>query len=241
MQGSLFPTEEGREQFPLVVSEQPQARFDRFGVHALSDTELLALVLNVGVRGQPVTVLAGRLLAEAGSLQNLARWTAPDFSRLRGIGSTKAKQLAAMLEIARRMRSERTEEPILNRPELVAEHLRPLAAHLDIEKFWVLCLNRKNRLIKCVELTTGTATSALAHPREVFREAIRYGASAVICAHNHPSGDPGPSAADSQLTRQLREAARTVDIELVDHVILGRASADPHGSGHYSFRSAGVL
>lgn len=241
MQGSLFPTEEGREQFPLVVSEQPQARFDRFGVHALSDTELLALVLNVGVRGQPVTVLAGRLLAEAGSLQNLARWTAPDFSRLRGIGSTKAKQLAAMLEIARRMRSERTEEPILNRPELVAEHLRPLAAHLDIEKFWVLCLNRKNRLIKCVELTTGTATSALAHPREVFREAIRYGASAVICAHNHPSGDPGPSAADSQLTRQLREAARTVDIELVDHVILGRASADPHGLGHYSFRSAGVL
>lgn len=241
MQGLLFPTEECREQFPLVVSEQPQARFDRFGVHALSDTELLALVLNVGVSGQPVTFLAARLLAEAGSLQNLARWTAPDFTRLHGIGRTKAKQLSAMLEIARRLSAAATEAPILNRPELVAEHLRPLAGHLDIEKFWVLCLNRKNRLIKCVELTSGTATSALAHPREVFREAIRYGASAVICAHNHPSGDPGPSSADAQLTRQLHEASRTVDIELIDHVILGRSSADPRGIGHYSFRAAGVL
>lgn len=241
MQGSLFPTEEGRGQFPLVVSEQPQARFDRFGVHALSDTELLALVLNVGVRGQPVTAVASRLLAEAGSLQNLSRWTAPDFARLHGIGCTKAKQLAAMMEIARRMLVAAGEEPILNRPELVVEHLRPLAAHLEIEKFWVLCLNRKNRLIKRVELTSGTATSALAHPREVFREAIRYGSSAVICAHNHPSGDPAPSAADTQLTRQLREAARTIDIELIDHVILGRSSADPLCVGHYSFRTAGVL
>ncbi len=86
------------------------------------------------------------------------------------------------------------------------------------EKFWVLCLNRKNRLLKRVEVTSGTATAALAHPREVFRTAIRESASAVACVHNHPSRDPAPSAADAQVTRQLREAARTVDIELVDHV-----------------------
>jgi len=105
----------------------------------------------------------------------------------------------------------------------------------------VLCLNRKNRLIKQVEVTSGTATSSLAHPREVFREAIRHGATAVICAHNHPSGDPAPSAADVQLTRQLRDAARAVDIDLIDHVVLGRAANDPHGVGFYSFRQAGVI
>ena len=110
-----------------------------------------------------------------------------------------------------------------------------------MEKFWVLCLNRKNRLLKQVEITSGTATSSLAHPREVFREAIRHGATAVICVHNHPSGDPAPSAADLQITRQLREAARAVDIDLLDHVILGRPEADPRGLGYYSFRQSGVV
>jgi DNA repair protein RadC len=104
-----------------------------------------------------------------------------------------------------------------------------------------LCLNRKNRLIKRVEITSGTATAALAHPREVFRAAIRESASAVICAHNHPSGDPAPSAPDVQVTRQLREAAKAVDIELLDHVIVGRAAADPQGRGYFSFREAGML
>jgi DNA repair protein RadC len=105
----------------------------------------------------------------------------------------------------------------------------------------VLCLNRKNRLIKQVEITSGTATSSLAHPREVFRAAIRHGATAVVCVHNHPSGDPAPSAADVQVTRQLREAAKAVDIDLLDHVIVGRPAADPQGRGYYSFREAGVL
>jgi len=116
-----------------------------------------------------------------------------------------------------------------------------LAAGLAVEKFWVLCLNRKNRLLKRVEITSGTATSSLAHPREVFREAIRQGATSVVCAHNHPSGDPAPSAADVQVTRQIRDAARAVDIELLDHVILGLPGADPRGLGYYSFREAGVL
>ena len=103
------------------------------------------------------------------------------------------------------------------------------------------CLNRKNRLKRLVEVTSGTATSALAHPREVFRAAIQYGATAVVCIHNHPSGDPAPSAADLQITRQLRDAARAVDIELLDHVIMGVAGADPTGRGFYSFREAGLV
>jgi DNA repair protein RadC len=92
-----------------------------------------------------------------------------------------------------------------------------------------------------VELTSGTANATLAHPREVFRIAVREGASAIVCVHNHPSGDPTPSSPDVNITRLLRDAARTVDITLIDHVILGRIGADPAGKGYYSFRECGVI
>lgn len=226
----------------VACGELPQARFDHFGASALSDTELLALMLQTGVHGHHVLTLASRLMAEVGSVANLATWQATDFQRLKGIGQAKAKQLVAMIEIARRMmKGTQEQKPVLNRPELVAEYFRPIIHGLAVEKFWVACLNRKNRLIQLVEVTSGTATSSLAHPREVYREAIRHGATAVVCAHNHPSGDPAPSAADVQVTRQLREAAKAVDIDLLDHVVLGRPEADPRGVGHYSFREAGVL
>jgi DNA repair protein RadC len=169
-------------------------------------------------------------------------WHEADFRSLCGIGRVKALQLVAVMEIARRAASlPPREAPLLNRADLIAAHFEPAAAGLDVEKFWVLCLNRRNRLRKRVEVTSGTATAALAHPREVFRSAIRESAAAIVCAHNHPSGDPAPSAADIQLTRQLREAAAAVDIPLLDHVIIGRRGADPLGRGYYSFREAGLL
>jgi len=226
----------------IACSEMPQARFDNFGTGALSDTELLALILQNGMPMPDVLKVAAQLLADAGSLRGIINWHPTDFQRLHGIGQGKARQLAALVEIARRMmQPEFVESPMLNRPELIAQHMAPYANGLEIEKFWVACLNRKNRLIKLVEVTTGTATSSLAHPREVFRAAIRHGATAVVCIHNHPSGDPGPSAADVQVTRQLREAAKAVDIELLDHVIVGRSGADPQGRGYYSFREAGIV
>ena len=129
----------------------------------------------------------------------------------------------------------------MNRANLVAEYFAPIVTGLEIEKFWVLCLNRKNRLLRRVELTSGTATATLAHPREVFRAAVRESSSAIVCVHNHPSGDPAPSSADVQVTRQLREAAKAVDIQLLDHVIVGRAANDPLNRGYYSFRDAGMI
>ena len=114
----------------------------------------------------------------------------------------------------------KNQAPLLNRLELIAAHMAPYVRGLEVEKFWVLCLNRKNRLKKLVEVTSGTATAALAHPREVFRSAVQNGATAIACVHNHPSGDPAPSSADLQVTRQLREAAKALDIELLDHVIV---------------------
>jgi DNA repair protein RadC len=226
----------------IAVGERPQERLERHGAAALSDTELLAMLLRSGTRGQDVLTLSSRLIAEAGSLAGLVSWKETDFKKLKGIGRVKALQLLTVMEIARRVLGQQTEDTEqLSRPDRVAIYFQSLIAGLEVEKFWVLCLNRKNRLLKRVEITSGTATAALAHPREVFREAIREAASAVVCVHNHPSGDPSPSAADMQVTRQLREAARAVDIQLLDHVILGRASADPLGRGYYSFRAGGFL
>jgi DNA repair protein RadC len=225
-----------------AVAERPQERLAKLGAAALSDAELLAMLLRSGTRGQDVLTLATRIVAEAGSLAGLVVWRTEDFRKLKGIGPVKALQLVTVMEIASRVLTQRREEePILNRADLVCTYLQPLVAALEVEKFWVLCLNRKNRLVKRVEITSGTATAALAHPREVFRAAIRESAAAVVCAHNHPSGDPAPSAPDLHVTRQLREAAKAVDIELLDHVIVGRASADPLGRGYFSFREAGLL
>jgi DNA repair protein RadC len=227
----------------LAVSDRPQERMARHGAGALSDAELLALVLRSGQRGLSVLAIAQNLLAEAGHLAALAQWTEADFRRQKGIGPVKASQLCVLLELIKRVRSAEMslEEVVLNRPALIHAHFVPLVAGLSVEKFWVLCLNRKNRLLKSVEVTSGTATSSLAHPREVFREAIRHGAAGVVCVHNHPSGDPSPSAADLQVTRQLRDAARAIDIELLDHLIIGRPGSDPRGLGYYSFREAGVI
>lgn len=226
----------------LAVNDRPQERLEQLGAGALSDTELLAMLLRSGVRGVNVLAVAQRLIADAGSLAALVKWTDTDFRRLKGIGRVKALQLITVMEIARRvLASETAPEPVLNRPDLVLAHFQSIVAGLAVEKFWVLCLNRKNRLIKLVEITSGTATSSLAHPREVYRAAIRQGATAIVCVHNHPSGDPAPSAADVQVTRQLRDAAKAVDIELLDHVIVGRATADPLHRGYYSFRESGVL
>jgi DNA repair protein RadC len=226
----------------LPAGERPQERLERLGAAALSDSELLALLLRSGTRGQDVLTVSSRLISEAGSLAGLLTWNEADFRNLRGIGRIKALQLVAAMEVARRaITFPLCEASILNRADLIAAHLEAVAAGLEVEKFWVLCLNRRNRLRKRVEVSSGIATAALAHPREVFRSAIRESAAAVVCAHNHPSGDPSPSAADIQLTRQLREAAAAVDIPLLDHVIIGRRGADPLGRGYYSFREAGLL
>ena len=239
--GMITPYPENRLKATLAA-ERPQERLERLGASALSDTELLAMLLRNGIQGQDVLTLSSRLISEAGSLAGLLAWRDTDFRRLRGIGRVKSLQLISAVEIARRIIGGSVgNEPLLSRSELVVDYLRPIADGLEVEKFWVLCLSRRNRLKKRVEVTSGIATAALAHPREVFRSAIAASAAAVICAHNHPSGDPSPSAADIHLTRQLREAARAVDIDLLDHVIVGRKATDPLGRGHYSFREAGLL
>jgi DNA repair protein RadC len=226
----------------MAVAERPQERLEKFGAASLSDTELLAMLIRSGTRGQDVMTLATRLIQEAGSLAGLVAWHEEDFRKMKGIGRVKALQLLAMMEIARRVLGQQAgAEPLLNRADLIYDYCQHFAAGLEVEKFWVLCLNARRRLLKRVEITSGTAVSTLAHPREVFRVAVREGAAAIVCVHNHPSGDPSPSPDDFRITRTLREAARTMDIPVEDHVIIGRRASDPAGRGYHSFRDTGMI
>lgn len=226
----------------LALSERPQERLEALGPGSLSDTELVAMILRKGTASEDVLRLSARLIAEAGSLAGLMRWSAEDFQRLHGIGRVKALQLVAVGEIARRMmvQGEPTAEAF-DSPDRVFRYFRGIVAGLAVEKFWVLCLNRKNRLLRLATITTGTANSSLVHPREVYREAIRQGSSAIVAVHNHPSGDPNPSRADVQVTRQLKQASEVVGIDLLDHVIVGNEVMDPAKRGYFSFQNAGML
>lgn len=225
----------------IPLGERPQERLQSKGAQALSDAELLAVVLRSGTRGHDVVTVAHALLTGMGSLRGLLAADHGELRRYPGIGPVKALQLEAIIEMARRILSSGEAAPLMDNPERVFAWLNPLVNGEAVEKFWVLSLNRKNRLLRCQPVTSGTATASLVHPREVFREAIRNSASALICAHNHPSGDPAPSQADIRATRQLREAARVLQLDLLDHVILGMPEHDPRGAGFYSFAEAGLL
>jgi DNA repair protein RadC len=225
----------------IPLGERPQERLQMKGPGALSDAELLAIVLRSGTQGCDVLSLSHDILNGTGSLRGLLRLSVEDLQTYRGIGGVKALQMQAMIEISRRILSTGEAAPLMDSPERIFNWLRPIADGEPVEKFWVLSLNRKNRLLRCHAVTSGTATASLVHPREVFREAIRNSASALVCAHNHPSGDPSPSQADIRATRQLREAAKVVQLDLLDHVIIGQREHDPHGSGYYSFAESGLL
>jgi DNA repair protein RadC len=156
----------------LAVQDRPQERLARLGPSALSDTELLAMLLRSGGRGRNVLTLSQQLLAEAGSLANLVLWAQADFRRIKGIGPVKALQLVAVLEMARRVIAGTAEvQPLLNSPELVQQYFHGRIAGLAVDKFTVLCLNRRNRLLRLAEITSGTATSSLARP--IYAERVQ--------------------------------------------------------------------
>lgn len=226
----------------LPPEERPQERLERLGAQALADRELLAMMIRSGTSKKDVLALADEMLQKAGSLAGLMRWDSSDFRNISGIGKVKALQLSTQIEVAKRMiRGERTSEIILDQPQKVWEYLYPEIRSDSVEKVWVLCLDRKNKLIRAEAVTSGTATSSLVHPREVFRPAIRFGATAIILAHNHPSGDPTPSPADLKVTQKICEASKAVDLEMLDHLILGEPENCPNQIGYYSFSEAGLM
>lgn len=206
----------------LPQGERPRERLQHYGAQALSTAELLAIILRTGVDGENVVRLADRLLARFNGLPGLARASFSELCQIKGIGPAKVTQLKAALELGRRLLVAAPHEmPTISSPADVASLVGSEMALLPQEEFWVLLLDVRHRVMRVQRLYRGSLTKATVRVAEVFREAIRENAAAIIAVHNHPSGDPSPSPQDVALTRTLAEAGRLLDIPLLDHVIIG--------------------
>ena len=204
------------------ASERPREKLLTKGPQSLSDAELLAIFLRTGCKGRTAIDLARDLLIAFGGLRQILESTQADFCRAQGLGTAKYAQLQAVMEIARRHLSEYlTREDNLNSPDQVREYLIRQLRHQPREIFAALFLDSQHRLLVYDQIFYGTIDSASIHPREVVKKALDYNAAALIFAHNHPSGVSEPSAADKHITRILQKALQLVDIEVLDHFVIG--------------------
>ncbi|MCX7722267.1 MAG: DNA repair protein RadC [Verrucomicrobiae bacterium] len=222
-------------------TERPRERLIAHGPEALSNAELLAILLRTGYRGKTAVDVGRELLTRFGSLSALARATVDDLKSVKGVGRDKAVTLVAAFAVARKIAEERRHQlPVLDNPEDVVSLLRAENWLKPVETFQVLLLNARKRLIRCEEIATGTLDTLLVHPREVFRHAITANAAAIVLVHNHPSGDPTPSEADIRITRELVRAGQLLKIEVLDHIVIGRPSADRE-KDYVSLRQLGYI
>ena len=217
------------------ADERPRERLLRHGAGALSEAELLAILLRTGIAGASAVELGRALLARFGNLQRLFAATLPEIAAVRGLGPAKYVQLQAVVEMARRALQESIgERDALSSPQAVREFLRLSLAGRAHEVFLVMFLDSQNRLLGSEELFRGTLTQTSVYPREVVKTALRYNAAGVIFAHNHPSGVAEPSRADELLTQTLKQALALVEIKTLDHFIVA-------GSRTISFAERGLL
>jgi DNA repair protein RadC len=209
------------------AGERPRERLVARGPDALTHAELIAILLRTGLRGTNVVQVAQGILQKFGSLNALALVTVDELKQVPGIGRDKAATLVAAFALARRMEQERRDEsPVLDNPATVVQFLREENRLGNVESFQVLLLNVRKKLIRMEKISNGLLDTILVHPREVFRAAIAANAAGIVLVHNHPSGDPAPSEADIKVTRDLIRAGQLLKIEVVDHVIFGRATAE---------------
>lgn len=225
----------------LAPGERPREKLLERGAAALSDSELLAILLRTGIQGANAIEVARQLLQRYGSLGGLSRCSVAEIAKIKGIGPAKAVQLAAAFGLGARLARESFARASLEDPEAAYELLGPEMRALNKESLRVILLDTRYRLIRIEEVSVGSLDESIAHPREILRPALIYSAYAFILAHNHPSGDPTPSAADHRLTQRLREAARLLMIEFHDHIIIGSPDADPSGVGFVSYRQQHLL
>lgn len=218
----------------LPAEERPRERLVQHGAHALSAQELLQLILGRGVRGESVAVTAQKLLTQFGSLQKLGESSIDELSSVKGIGLAKAAQLKAAFELSRRAQNQTAAytSKELTSPEQVFRLVKSKLQEYRKEHFFLISLNSRSNVIN--EISIGTVNASLAHPREIFSEAIKTNATSVILSHNHPSGDPEPSEEDVAITKQLVEAGKILGIEVTDHVIVTK-------DDYYSFKEHGQI
>jgi DNA repair protein RadC len=211
----------------LPDNERPRERLLEKGADALKTSELIAILLRTGTKGSSVIQVAEQILRQFDSLDTLARASVAELQRVKGVGRDKAIALQSAFTLARRMAQElRQEAPTLDTPERVADLLREQNRAYEVENFQVVLLNTRRKLIRIERISQGTLDTILVHPREVFKPAISANAAAIVLAHNHPSGDPTPSEADIKVTRDLIRAGQLLKIDVLDHVIIGRATQE---------------
>jgi DNA repair protein RadC len=224
----------------MPPDERPREKGERHGCEMLSDAELLAIFIRTGVPGKNALEVARDLLRDCGGFLELSRCKPKEIRRLaKGIGPAKSLEMAAAFEIGKRLARGKSIAPVLNTPERIWDFYGREFLALRQESLRVVLLDAKMRLIRAEEITRGSVSECMAHPRDIFRHAMIHSAYAVVILHNHPSGDPSPSHADQRITQSLREAARLLQINLVDHIILG--SPDGGRVPYYSFKEAGRL
>jgi DNA repair protein RadC len=206
----------------LPEDERPREKLRLRGPGALSNAELLAILLNTGTRNEPVMMLAQRIITESGNLRGLMRRDLDSLLEVNGLGPAKAIKLLATIELGKRIAQITPDDrPQVRTPEDLATQFLPVMLALEWEELRVLVLDTKHRMERMVTVYQGSVNSAQVRIAEVFREAIRANSPAIAIAHNHPSGDPTPSAADITLTGELARAAALLDIDLIDHIIIG--------------------
>lgn len=213
----------------------PRERLLRLGASALSDSELLALLLRNGGSGSSAADIAHSLLEQCGGLARLARRDAHSLGTVAGVGPAKSASLVAACELGRRLSARRLEAGArIHGPADVHAHFFERLRACEAERFHALLLDGRHRFLSDVLVSQGTLTASLVHPREVFRAAIRRSAAALVLVHNHPSGDPSPSAEDRQVTERLVAAGELLGIRVIDHVVVAER-------GYHSFSEAGAL
>ena len=223
------------------ICERPRERLVASGPSSLSPAELVAILVRTGLQGRNAVEIGKDLLQKFGSLTALARASVDDLCEVRGVGRDKAVTLVAAFSLASRMAEElQRESPVLSSPEEIVKLLRQETRLKGVEVFLVLLLNTKLRLIRIERISQGTLDAALVDPREVFKPAIAARAASVVLAHNHPSGDPTPSAEDISITKRLVKAGDLLNISVLDHIILGCACAE-RPQDYVSLRELGLI
>ena len=223
----------------MPQEERPREKLAAHGAAALTDPELIAILLRTGVVGANAVEVGRELLKRYGSLAGLSRCTVDELAKIRGVGFAKAVQLVAAFGLGQRLARETLSKQKIDSPELANELVGAEMRRLHKESLRVILLGTRYHLIRIEEVSIGSVNESIAHPRDVFRPAVVSSAYAVIVVHNHPSGDPSPSQTDHSLTRRLAEAAELLQIKLLDHIIIGAPSEQ--GAGYFSFKEAGVL
>ncbi len=219
----------------MPEEERPREKLVSKGAEALSNVDLLAIILHTGIKNESVVHLAERLLSETEGLARLSTLSPQELSKVRGIGLTKAVTIVAAFELSRRLSAlQGGERVVIHGPRDAASLVMARLRYLQKEHFIVLLLSTKNHVLAQSTISIGSLNASIVHPREVFREAINYSAAGVILIHNHPSGDPSPSQEDVSLTKKLVEAGKMLDIAVLDHVVIG--------DGKYvSFKEKGII